>query len=745
MSKLLSLLAATACVACAFASASADDHATNAPLDKRLVWAHSMICYPLDLDLKRRASSVKSYGEQYPLDQQFGLEARTGLPWQYTDIQRAKDAGIDGFAIDLFDTPEAAVPYLNAADKAGGFLIAMCVDLSVTPKDRKEAEAYRVVSRYCDIAKDHPSAARIDGAFVIETYGTEQLSPEAWTRVRTRLSDAGYRTYWVVSIDSGFMLRFMPSYPADKISPNFGPFEAGYVFEHTGPWWPKLLEQFAALKRPFMGGAKPGYHRYIGLEVDPEGTALYRREWERDIASPLTWNTIVTWNDLGETTAVMPTGDYNFTRSDLTRWCSSIYKGQPLPFAEPRLYVTTVKTTYPGKTCSAEALVLNPLPRPVRVSIRLTDSRGKGVGDEVRVDVAPTSSGAATATCRIPDQLIGSYLRARAEMTDGKKRLAQVESAPILVLHPDAQTGYGSVAYSVPAAQALPGKVSLTATRDASGRVMSVTPVVPPGVTPHFVEVLHNTELARNVIDGPATPVDAPPHAPNGQLIGKTEWGFYIARVTDSDLRVGYSDPVYVAPPKADYTVRESYKFDIGSGATVADQSPFKNVAVLKDTTWSSPGPGTAPSCVSFNGKTSRINLVPMVTPDGPVHIAVTVRPRAYDSVIFGDTGGLIVALTPDGRVSFTRLAGFGQPWPMAVSASPIPLGEWTSIDCRWDGATSSISINGKLAGSVPCGPGFFSYVRAIGCNAHGLSSAYFTGDIASFEVRSLPADSRIH
>ncbi|MDR3710406.1 MAG: endo-1,3-alpha-glucanase family glycosylhydrolase [Capsulimonadaceae bacterium] len=728
------------CGGAAFHPSHAAPPVTNAPLTKRMVWAHCMICYPLDLDVKA-LSSVKAYRECYPLLQQFGLEKRTQARWQYTDIVQAKAAGIDAFAIDLFtmkDVDGAAEAYLASADQAGDFLIAMTLDLSVAPRAEKEDQAYRIVAAYCDIASRHPSAARVDGKFVIETYGTDQLDPAAWHRVRGRLAEAGYKTYWVASVDTGFVLRKARTFPADKIVTALDPFEGGYIFEFAGPWWNDLISLFASEHRSFMGGVKPGYYRYNGSEVDPENTAHYRAEWERDIRSPLTWNTVITWNDLGETTGVMPTGDWNATRSDITAWYAALYKGTRPPFTKARLYVTTTQMVYPGTKHFAEALVLNPLGHAVRAKIGLIDAKGKPFGQPVTAEIAPRAIGAATVEFDLPRSFTGSFIRASATLIDEGAQIASVMSAPILVLDAGAQSGYGSLCYSIPAGRALPGKVGLRLIHGAAGEPDRIAAILPDGMLPRFVEILHNASLVSNTINGNPMPLPIPARDSTGALIGKTEWGFYVARITDSGLRVGYSDPIYIAPPAADYSVRESYEFNGAETSTVTDSTPFKNAAVVKGGTWISPGYRSDGACLALNGTTSRVNLVPSVTPAAPMRLTFVVRPHSYGGVVFADTGGLIVSLRPDGRVCYTRLVAAGSPWATAVGSGPLPLNQWSKIDCTWDGTTIRIFINDQIDGSAACGEGFDSYIRALGCNPFGLSSDYFNGDTARFESATI-------
>ena len=343
-------------------------------------------------------SRCRGVWRELPVAAEFGLEKRTGSNWQEIDIEAAKAAGVDGFAVDIF-TGDAG-NYLAAADKLGGFAIAPCLDLSGVPQEKIEEVALQVIERNCKQMAEHPSAARVataDGpAFVFFTYGTGMMSPKSWRRVRERLIQNGVKTYIVAAVEARGDLGVGKTFPREVMASYLPLFEAGYSFGSTGPWWNQTAALMREYKKSFGGGMMPGYYRFNGGYRDAAGTALYRAEWHRHLDTNTPWACISTWNDLAENTGVMPLADWNLTRSELTRWFSARFRSKALPFRSPHLYVTTPKAVYRDRDYAVVGLVLNPLGVPVRISAQLLDRSGKPYGAAVSTVVAPGGDGAAT-------------------------------------------------------------------------------------------------------------------------------------------------------------------------------------------------------------------------------------------------------------------------------------------------------------------------------------------------------------
>ena len=704
-------------------------------LEKRLVWSHSMMCFPLDLKYiipYHPDTGAESYGANYPLEQELGLEARSGHGWLETDIEDAKNAGIDGFFVDVFTGN--CKGYFEAADRVGGFLIAPCIDLSGVPKDKIEDVAVRTIVANCKAAESFKSPARVGDALVVFDYGSEMMAPDAWSRVIQHVNQAGYKIYFVGAVNGDGDLAGKSLLPP-TIAQWLPAFDAGYSFGGMGKWFHDVTDLYRAAGKPFMGGMMPGYYRIGGGHTDARGTALYRSEWHRMLDAGLPWICESTWNDLSENTHILPAADLNDTRSDITRWFSAKFKGRQPPWSGPQLYITTPKTVYPNAAYVAEALVLNGASRPATVRIELIDSAGKPLrgAEPASADVAPGQDGAAMVTFSLTQRPGSGYVRARASVLVGGKPIARVASAPTVWLDPIAQPGYATMYYSIPAQLALPGKVDLSLSPGPDGA--QIATVTPPKADIKFVDLLHNGELVRNFFATPPYRQSVPRRDSGNAIVGKTTWGYYVSRVIDKDHRVAYSDPVYVAP-KGDLRVTETYSFDEGAGASAADSSAYERTARLVKATWSTPGSNGLGACVSFNGVDSRVDLPLAQGPNGPMQFAVSARPRAYAGNIYCDSGGMWLSIGGGGTAQFVRRGPSG--WVTVTGKSRVPLDEWTRFRCVWDGAKMSLYVNDKLDGEAECPPAFGSFRRALGCNPYGSGSGYWNGDIDDFKIEML-------
>jgi len=705
------------------------DPIVQASPSRPMVWVHSMVCFPLDLKWL-----PSGYGQCAPLEQEQGLEKRTGKGWAATDIQDAKAAGVDGFSVDVFDGDDRN--YLEQADQVGGFLIAPCLDLSTTPDAQREATAVRVIEQNCRVAQGHPSAARVGGGYVVFLYGTGMLSPEAWGRVRAQVKADGYQTYLVAAVEAGGDLSVEAKFPRAVMARYLPPFEAAYSFGSTGSWWNETAALVKESGKVWAGGMMPGYDRETpnGGYSDARATAAYRAEWHRHLAAKPAWACVSTWNDLAENTELLPDSDWNVTRAELTRWFSAKFKGRGVGWTQPHLYVTTPKMVYRDRPFPAEGLALNTLPRPVRVTTEVVDGAGRPVGPPVTALVPPGQDGAATAMIRLSAFPAGRFLRARATLRDGAKVIATVLSAPILALDETSQPGYRQTYYSVPAHKALPGAVRLEVRAAPSGHEIQARIIPPVGAPVRFAEVLHNGALAHNFFRRPSA-ITLPRRDENGQTVGLTAWGFTVARVTDGRFRVGYSDPVYTAS-RGDVSLWEQFDFDEGQSGIARDSSVYGKIGRLQDTEWVTPGFGGKGACLRFNGTTSRVLVSDTKTPTGPMSLTLAVRPAKLGGFLYGDGGGLICELRPDGRLNFSLLTEGG--WRPVASKTALKTWEWARLEFTNDGRASRILVNGRLDAETPSGPLKDSGSPMIGGNPYGGDA--YAGDLDDFTLRALPA-----
>lgn len=522
----------------------------NIPLSQRkLVWAHNIPVFNLDI----RDPNAQRYGALYPL----ALRARAHSDSYDEIIQAAQKAGIDGFSIDIFTNVGQIRPFYASADR-NKFLIAPCLDLSILRQQHKDLKAglLQAVETYCREAGSHPSCARERGAFIVFMYGTASLPADTWQDVRATLKNEGLNVFWVGDINVNFN-RLRPGvYPdQDNIRQQtlayLSCYDMGYSFVAIpDQYWDTIRGVFAENHKPFAGGMWPGYYRGIvgnrriqPFGSDADGTALYRGYWQRQIQAGLPWTHITTWNDFTEHSNLNADTSYNVTRSEVTAWYAAKFRNQPPPFHDARLYVTTPQALFLNQSENAEALVLNPTSRPVHVTLRLFDGAGAPYGTPVSKIAEPNSEVAVTIPVKMSEIPAGHFLRARARVGTSNA----IPSAPILIYNmplPPASI-VPELYYSVPANHALPGRVGFSISNGQANLS------VPSGVTPRFVDLLHDQNIVKTVNTAHVgTPIpldeDADLKMTDDNYYDAQDFGLYVERVIDDQDRVGFSDPVYV-------------------------------------------------------------------------------------------------------------------------------------------------------------------------------------------------------
>ena len=519
-------------------------------LQRKLVWVHNIPVYNLDA----RSPTIHRYGSHYPL----ALRERPQADSYDEMIQEAQAAGVNGFSIDIFNDLSLIRPFYGPADSRH-FLLAPCIDLGQLKQQHKDLEAglLRAVTGYCREAAQHPSCARVNGAFVVFMYNNAALPVATWDDIRATLKNEGVNVFWVGDISVNFNWVAPNTDPSqDNVRQQtlkyFSTYDMGYSFTAIpDKYWDTIRSVFLENHKYFAGGMWPGYYRGVQSVTpirpfgkDAQGTALYRGYWERQIHAGLHWTHVSTWNDYTEHTNLSADTSYNVTRGDLTAWYAARFRNQPPPFRSARLYVTTPQALYLNQPGTAEALVLNPTDHPVRVTLRLFDGAGTAYGAPASGVAEPGSEAAVSIPLTVADAPAGHFLRARAQMgAEG-----ETPSAPILIYDSVVPPGnrIPLLYYSVPAGHALPGKVSLSV---ANG-VARLS--VPAGVTPRLVDLLHDQNIVKTVhsaqVGAPVT-LDEDPETKttDDNYLDPEDFGLYVERVIDSQDRVGFSDPVYVS------------------------------------------------------------------------------------------------------------------------------------------------------------------------------------------------------
>lgn len=514
------------------------------------VWAHNV---PQGLPERSEAAGANPYGSDYPLDLLAPDSSSNGSV--AANLARARAAGITGMQIlqmeGINSGEDFVTEWMQAVESDTGepdpFVIAPCV----LPKTSKGT--IRLIEQYVAVARQHPSAARVNGAFVVYVFGSRELSVGAWNEVRSALVDRGLPVYLIGDLQTNAS-QHNNSLNRDLVSPYLDVFDAIWLFDDTADeFWPEFLRFVREEDKVFVGGLMPGYNRETarGGYLDAEGTGTFRRQWQRNLDAGIPWVNVVTWNDYVESTDIRAGSDWNLTRQDINAFFSAKLRKQPPPGSRPESYVSTPKFVRAGEPVRAEGLVLNGGADPVEVSVQIVDEQGRPLA---RAQAGSVAQGQATAVTTDPQHeptvVGGTVVYADVTMTNERgERMQKVRSAPIVVYAEDGSGGDTDLTrrtyYSIPARQALPTPVTLSipASPVTGQPVQAVARTKSPV---RFLEVLQNTRSAGLAFDQEfyATPVPIRPKVIVGdQSVSSKPGGFYVARAIDDRGRVGYSVP----------------------------------------------------------------------------------------------------------------------------------------------------------------------------------------------------------
>ncbi len=324
------------------------------------MWAHV-----IPQGLSNYSLLDEPYGELYPLDLVNGDESTKPRPT--AGVPRAQQAGLTGVEILQYeanqgsdfvsDWMDQADPTWRDADPNNNFSVAPCLGI-----DASEDDAVRLVTQYAAAAAGHPSAAKVAGKLLIYVYGSQEMSPAGWSRVRARLASANIASYFVADLGADAAARPY-SRRAGPITARFPSFDASYTFDWTPPsLFNDLLGFLDSNNRQYAGGMMPGYDRETCdtcAYYDSQGTKSYRQQWEQNLASGARWQTISTFNDMVERTEIEATSSWSTTRADITAFYAAKFRRVRYPQPDPQLYITTPEYIRLGQAPQAEGLVLN--------------------------------------------------------------------------------------------------------------------------------------------------------------------------------------------------------------------------------------------------------------------------------------------------------------------------------------------------------------------------------------------------
>lgn len=279
------------------------------------------------------------------------------------EIERAKEAGIDGFFVDIgiYDSvPNRFCEDFKWLEAAAGtdFKVGICLDRNPPPQ-RCAEELVRLLTKF----GNHPNYPRINGRYVVSTFALWRRTPEAWREILDFCSNAGFPVFLVGDVKKGTG----PVTPEVLAHWN-GVCDAMYMFAYVGQERITALDENLGVAsfcrergKLFMASLAPGY---IGGWLK-NGNDFYKPfcgvdklvdEFSAIRASGGDWLHFTTWNDHHETT--MEATRLQPANPRLLRAFSDEFKCHEPSVAEADVVFAYRREEVPGTLMRFEAMLL---------------------------------------------------------------------------------------------------------------------------------------------------------------------------------------------------------------------------------------------------------------------------------------------------------------------------------------------------------------------------------------------------
>jgi len=312
------------------------------------VFAHYFSPFPVSID--NRPADQDYYAKQFmTVDGENGKHAayggylrqrplprprREGTDWRQQDLQQevrlARDAGLDGFTINILTTDDKngwVRDLLDAAQAVDpAFKVMLMPDMMAGFKRRPEAMVPLLLA-----LASHPAVLRLpDGRLVVAPY-CAQVQPVAWWTARlAELKAAGQE------------VAFVPLF--HSVNPAYAPISYGF-----SDWGGRCLidSQGQATAAARMHALVPVWMQPVapqdmrpksGSFYESSGSATFRFQWESAIWGGADWVHLITWNDYSEATEIAPSTGTGHAFYDLSAYYTAWFKtGTPPPIRRDAL------------------------------------------------------------------------------------------------------------------------------------------------------------------------------------------------------------------------------------------------------------------------------------------------------------------------------------------------------------------------------------------------------------------------
>ncbi|MEU2155830.1 endo-1,3-alpha-glucanase family glycosylhydrolase [Streptomyces sp. NPDC019396] len=339
------------------------------------VFAHYFPPYPLSFD--NEPATQDYYARNYLTPQgEKGKHAAYGgllrdrpLPvqpssgdWQLANLERevrtARDAGIDGFTVDILSLTgtnrERVDLLLRAAQRVDpGFRIVLMPDMTSLDTDP------RTLADQLALLAASPSAYRLaDGRLVVSPFKAEAQDPAWWSQVVDRLRDHGIGTALVpVFLDfRANAERFAP------ISDTFSSWGNRSYVQQDGV--PDDIQLARSLGKKWMQAVSVQDVRpNQGVYDEAGNTATLRSTWNHAIADGADWVQLTTWNDYSEGSQFAPSLHNGHTYLDISSYYLTRFKTGSWPrIVRDTAYITS-RVQFTSTTSAAKhPLLMRPRP-----------------------------------------------------------------------------------------------------------------------------------------------------------------------------------------------------------------------------------------------------------------------------------------------------------------------------------------------------------------------------------------------
>ncbi|MEV0650745.1 endo-1,3-alpha-glucanase family glycosylhydrolase [Phytomonospora sp. NPDC050363] len=218
-----------------------------------------------------------------------------------TEVTRAKEAGLDGFTLNLLNVSEsnyhwqAALRLMRAAPMVDpDFKIVIMPDMTVsTLKDIDAAGLAAVVMKLAALDSEYRLG---DGRLVVSPFKAENKTPEFWAQFNALMKSNHGETVALVP----FVLNFNASFEKYK-SVSYGFSEMEYGAPALQDSLPAKIATTHNAGVKFMASLSPQDSRpKEGNYYEAENSENLRRGWTKAIEGGADWIQLMTWNDYSE-------------------------------------------------------------------------------------------------------------------------------------------------------------------------------------------------------------------------------------------------------------------------------------------------------------------------------------------------------------------------------------------------------------------------------------------------------------